>query len=231
LFETTRAGVKKSAEIYINLCTLLDRLAKRNEGLAADHGRLAASLQTLTEASADTYKSDASAVGLLNEGLTATSRHLTRSKELLEDEARGWDLGVLEDLKRQRDELVSMRELFERRDRLDTDSIPKLQARIARSEEKLRGVQAKPAELVKPGEAEKIQEGIVRDKADIVRQHARRVLVKECLKDECAYFMGSQGHVRGWNREWAQERTKYAELQADCWRALGEELEGLEVSQ
>lgn len=33
LFETTRSGIRRSAELYINLCNLMDRLAKRNKGL------------------------------------------------------------------------------------------------------------------------------------------------------------------------------------------------------
>ena len=39
LFDTVRAGVKRSSEVYINLCVLLERLVRRSEGLAADHLR------------------------------------------------------------------------------------------------------------------------------------------------------------------------------------------------
>lgn len=100
LFETTRTGVRRSAEIYINLCNLLDRLAKRNEGLAADQLRLSLSLQTLTDVSKDTYATDTNDVPLLNDGLHAMAKHISNSQSLLEDEARAWDQGVLEDLKR-----------------------------------------------------------------------------------------------------------------------------------
>jgi sorting nexin-8 len=100
LFETTRTGVRRSADIYINLCNLLDRLAKRNEGLAADQLRLSISLQSLTDVSQDTYSTDTNDVPLLNEGLHAMAKHISNSQSLLEDEARAWDQGVLEDLKR-----------------------------------------------------------------------------------------------------------------------------------
>lgn len=221
----------------------MDRLSKRNEGLAADQLRLSLSLQSLTDASADTYSTDTNDVPLLNEGLQATAKHLSNSQSLLEDEAKAWDQGVLEDLKRQRDALVSMREMFDRRDRYDKDNIPHLERRIANNENKLVAIRAKPEGLVKPGEIEKVVEAIIKvrgvftkndrvtdtskDKESIVAQHARGVFVKECLRDELIYFQSSQYHVSKWNQDWAQERVKYSEMQADNWRQLHEELESM----
>lgn len=151
----------------------MDRLAKRSEGLAADHLRLSLSLQSLTDASQDTYATDASDVPMLNEGLNSTAKHLSNSQSLLEDEARAWDEGVLEDLKRQRDALVSMRELFDRRDRYDKDNIPGLEKRIESNESKLLALRSKPEGTVKPGEVERVTEAIikVRFRASFLTQH------------------------------------------------------------
>jgi sorting nexin-8 len=162
LFSRTRAGVKRSAELYITICNVMDRLVKRSEGVAADHARIALSLISLTEASADTYATDTNDVPLLNDGLQAMSRHLRTAQSLMEDEARAWDEGVLEDLKRQRDALVSLRDLFDRRERLDRDNIPALEKRIAANEAKLASLRAKPEGMVKPGEIEKVVEAIIK---------------------------------------------------------------------
>jgi sorting nexin-8 len=140
----------------------MDRLVKRTEGVAADHARLALSLISLAEASADTYATDASDVPLLNDGLSCMSKHLRQAQGLMEDEARAWDQGVLEDLKRQRDALVSLRDLFDRRERLDKDNIPYLEKRIAANEAKLAALRAKPEGMVKPGEIEKVVEAIIK---------------------------------------------------------------------
>ena len=140
----------------------MDRLVKRTEGVAADHGRIAMSLSSLTESSADVYATDTNEIPLLNDGLIAMSKHLQACQTLLEDESRGWDEGVLEDLKRQRDALVSVRELFERRERLDKDNIPYLEKRIQTNENKLATLRAKPEGAVKPGEIEKVAENIVK---------------------------------------------------------------------
>jgi sorting nexin-8 len=139
----------------------MDRVAKRHEGVAADQLRLSLSLQALTDVSLNTYATDTNDVPLLNEGLQATAKHLSNSQSLLEDEAKAWDQGVLEDLKRQRDELVSMRDMFERRDRYDKDNIPHLEKRILNNENKLAALRGRP-EGVKHGEVEKLTEAIIK---------------------------------------------------------------------
>ncbi|KAK4196431.1 putative sorting nexin mvp-1 [Triangularia verruculosa] len=227
LFSRTRAGVRRSAELYITVCNIMDRLVKRSEGVAADHARVALTLTSLTEASADTYATDTNEVPLLNDGLQAMSRHLRTAQGLLEDEARAWDEGVLEDLKRQRDALVSLRDLFDRRERLDKDNIPQLERRIATNETRLAALRAKPEGMVKPGEVEKVVEAIIKDKESIVNQHNRSVFVKECIRDELVVFQQTQYHVSRWNQDWAQERVKYSEMLADNWRRLIDELEGM----
>ena len=226
-FDTVRSGVRRSSEIYISLCTLLERLAKRNEGLAADNLRFSLALQTLTESSADTYSMDTNDVPLLNEGINSTAKHLSTSQSLLEDEARAWDEGVLEDLKRQRDCLVGMRDMFDRRDRYARDNIPQLERRIEASENKLQQLRQKPQGNVKPGEIEKVESSIISDKESIVQQHARGVLIKECVRDEIMFFQHSQYVVSKLHQDWSQERVKYAELQASNWRALSEEVENM----
>ncbi|EON69493.1 hypothetical protein W97_08753 [Coniosporium apollinis CBS 100218] len=226
-FDTVRSGVKRSAEMYIGLCNMMERLCKRNEGIAVENARFSQALQKLTEVTKDTYAIDTNDVPLLNQGLSSTAKHLSASQSLLEDEARAWDEGVLEDLKMQRDCLVAMRDLFERRDRLAKDNIPQLEKRIQSNENKLQGLRSRPEGAGKPGDVEKVEEAIVRDKQSIVNQHARGVFIKECVRDELLFFQQSQYHVSRLHQDWSQERVKYAELQADNWRALSEEVEGM----
>ena len=58
-------------------------------------------------------------------------------------------------------------------------------------------------------------------------QHNRSIFVKECIRDELIYFQNTQYHVSRWNQDWAQERVKYSELQADNFRGLVDSLEGM----
>lgn len=159
-FDTVRSGVRRSAELYINLCNLVERLCKRQEAIAAEYGRFGMNLTSITETTNDAFAIDTNEVPLLNEGIKATAKHLGTSQGLLEDEGRAWDEGVLEDLKSVRDGLVSLRDLFDRKDRLARDNIPQLEKRILQSENKLQGIKAK-GEAAKPGEAERVETSIV----------------------------------------------------------------------
>jgi sorting nexin-8 len=247
-FETVRSGVRRSADLYINLCNLVERLCKRKEAIAAEYGRFGMNLTSIAESTNDTFAIDVNDVPLLNEGIKATAKHLSNSQGLLEDESRAWDEGVLEDLKSVRDGMVALRDLFDRKDRLARDNIPQLEKRIISNENKLSGIKAK-GEAAKPGEAEKVETAIVnvseqflvesvgrhdanscdakQDKQSIVNQHARGVFIKECVRDEVVFFQSMIWRVSRTHQDWAQERVKYAELQADCWRALVDGVEGM----
>lgn len=230
-FDTVRSGVKRSADIYVNLCFLLGRLAKRNDGLAADHLRFSLALQSLTEVTKDTYSVDTNDIPSLNEGIAATARHLSASQSLLEDEARAWGDGVLEDLKRQRDCLISVCEMFDRRDRYARDNIPHLERLIETNERKLQELRSRPSGTAKPGEVEKVEESIFKDKESIVQQHARGIFIRECIRDELVHFQQSQYHISRLHQDWSQERVKYSELQADNWRRLSDEVEGMPTGE
>ena len=248
IFDTVRSGVRESSEKYIGLCGLLERLAKRNQRIAADYLRFSQALMAVTETSQSTYATDTNDVPLLNEGISSTAKHLTTSQSLLEDEARAWDEGVLEDFKKQRDTLVSIRDMFDRRDRFAKDNIPYLERRIESNENKLAGLMGRPEGApAKPGEQEKLEQAVravstlwnlvwgiadtQQDKQSIVDQHARGVFIKECIRDELVFFQQSQYQVSRLHQDWSQERVKYAELQADNWRALSEEVDNMPLGE
>ena len=160
-FDTVRLGVKQAAEAYIGICGLMERLIKRRRGVGADYSRFSQALTGLAESSKSTYSLDTSDVSLLNEGIHSTARHLASSQGLMEDECRAWDEGVLEDFKKQRDTLVSVRDMFDRRDRYARDNIPQLERRIESNENKLAGLMGRPEGApAKPGEQERLEAAV-----------------------------------------------------------------------
>lgn len=171
-FDTVRSGVRRSAELYINLCSLVERLCKRKEAIAGEYGRLTLNLNSITETTNDTYAIDQNDVELLNEGIRGTAKHIGTSQALLEDEARAWDEGFLEDLKTMRDALVSMRDMFDRRDRYAKDNIPQLEKRIQQNEQKLQNIQAK-GDAAKAGEADKVANAITAVRSPSCRRAKR----------------------------------------------------------
>lgn len=229
MFERSRTGIRRSAGIYTTLCVLMDRLIKRNEGFAAEQSRISRSLVSLSDASEDTYSIVVNDVPLLKKIFINSAKHLNDSQALLNDEAKAWDLGVLEELKKQRDSLVSMRELFDRRDKYDVDNIPILERRILKNKNKLAEIIDKKEEMAKSGEVGRLTEAISKDNRSIVSQNARGIFVKECIFDELKYFQQTQYNICTWNKDWAYERVKYSELQADNWKQLNEVLECINI--
>jgi sorting nexin-8 len=209
----------------------MERLVKRNEGLASDSAKFSQAVSHLTDATSDSYAIDPNDVPLLNEGIKSTAKHLATTQTLLEDEARAWDTGVSEDLKSIRDNFVSMRDLFDRRDRLARDNIPQLERRIETSENKLQQLRQKPPGQVKPGEIEKVESSIMADKESIVQQHARGVFIQECVRDEIVTFQTTIYAISRMHQDWSQERVKYAELQASNWRSLVDQLESMPLGE
>ncbi|RKF78862.1 Sorting nexin mvp1 [Golovinomyces cichoracearum] len=228
LFESSRAGIRKSAAIYINLCSLIDRLAKRKEGFAADQLRISRSLELLSDVTADTYTINTNNVPLLNKILMTSAKKLIDSQDLMIDESKSWELGVLEEFKKQRDSLVSMRDLFDRRDLHDHDNIPQLERAIQKNKAKLDDL------LLKSGgesteQTKKLEETIQKDQESIDSQRARRIFMKECIREELEYFQNTQNQILNLSKNWALELVKYSELQADNWKQLKEELEKLTI--
>ncbi|TQS38255.1 hypothetical protein Golomagni_01245 [Golovinomyces magnicellulatus] len=228
LFESTRAGICKSAALYINLCSLIDRLAKRKEGFAADQLRISRSLELLSDVTADTYTINTNNVPLLNKILMTSAKKLLDSQDLMIDEAKSWELGVLEEFKRQRDSLVSMRDLFDRRDLYDKDNIPQLERAIEKNETKINDLRLKSGQD-STEQIKKLEETINKDLESKKSQLARRVFVKQCIREELEYFQNTQNQIHHLSKSWALEFVKYSELQADNWKQLKEELEKLTV--
>ena len=85
------------------------------------------------------------------------ARGLDLVSGVLGDESRAWDEGILEDLKRQRDVLVAMKEVFERKDRLAGDNVPSLEKRITNNESKIQTIRAKPDAAAKVDQIAKLE--------------------------------------------------------------------------
>lgn len=71
----------------------------------------------------------------------------------------------------------------------------------------------------------------MQDKQSIVDQHARGVFIKECVRDELLFFQSTQYRISRLHQDWAQERVKYSELQADNFRAMIDTVERMPLGE
>ncbi|ODQ55147.1 hypothetical protein SAICODRAFT_17546 [Saitoella complicata NRRL Y-17804] len=224
--ERVRTALKVQGQTWIGMCALLERLARRQEGFAMDLFRVSLSLGALVDDSSASIcpTPNCQACPTTNTGLSLVSKHLQHAQGLLEDESRAWDDGVLEDLKRQRDKVVGMREMFERWEKGSGDDVAKLEKRIRTSEGKIANLRLKEG---KEGEITKLGQGIIQDKATIAQLMTRRVLIRQCLLDEIVYFHKSQTHVGRLWQGFAAELVKYGELGAENWRRMDAGVQGV----
>lgn len=68
------------------------------------------------------------------------------------------------------------------------------------------------------------------DKQAVIEQRERDMLIQDCIRQELFYFNQSQYDISQLHKEWCQERVKYAELQADNWRSLIDQLDQMPSS-
>jgi sorting nexin-8 len=98
----------------------------------------------------------------IDNGLRSVARGLDLVSGVLGDESRAWDEGILEDLKRQRDVLIAMKDVFDRKDRLAGDNIPSLEKRIVNNESKIATIRGKSDVALKVDQISKLDQQIVK---------------------------------------------------------------------
>jgi sorting nexin-8 len=125
-------------------CHILDRLRHRIRLTSVDYARYANFLTQLSEDTDLCPVSSCADCPSIDNGLRSVARGLDLVSGVLGDESRAYDEGILEDLKRQRDVLVAMKETFDRRDRLAGDNVPSLEKRITNTEVKIQTIRSKP---------------------------------------------------------------------------------------
>ncbi|CAG8451678.1 14646_t:CDS:10 [Acaulospora colombiana] len=121
---------------YRNMCNLMERIARRQEGMATDYMRYSLAMNSMIEKEKGCYVADCYNCNQVINGLEQVSSHFQKTSSILEDMLTTLET-VLENLKRHRDLLVSFRETFERRDRLAVDMTESLNSRIAANQAKL----------------------------------------------------------------------------------------------
>jgi sorting nexin-8 len=145
---------------YSRQCRILDRLRHRIRLTSIDYSRYANFLTQLSEDTDLCPVATCVDCPSIDNGLRSVARGLDLVSGVLGDESRAYDEGILEDLKRQRDVLVAMKEAFDRRDRLAGDNVPSLEKRITNNEVKIQTIRGKPDADTKVDQITKLEEQI-----------------------------------------------------------------------
>ncbi|KAG5518601.1 hypothetical protein PMAC_002997 [Pneumocystis sp. 'macacae'] len=223
-FDEIIMNIKKTINLqidnYIQLCLIMERLLKYQQESATDMMLFALCLNVLSEKNKFVFTNGIvnDFISHINQGMSVVSKHFLTTQEFLEEEAKVLNEGILEDLKCQRDNLIAIKNMFDRKDKLDVDNISFLEKRIDTNLDKLTSLDMKTD--LNSLDKEKIEKSIMKDKELIANQRSRHFFINKCILTEIIYFQISQIYIGKLYRDYAQERIKYSELLAENWRSM-----------
>ncbi|KTW29928.1 uncharacterized protein T551_01872 [Pneumocystis jirovecii RU7] len=213
-----RKTINFQIDNYIQLCLIVERLLKYQEGsFIILFSLILINIESATEMMLFSLLIN-DFISHINQGISVVSKHFLTAQELLEEEAKVLNEEILEDLKCQRDGLIAIKNMFDRKDRLDIDNISFLEKRVDNNLDKLSSLNVKVGMNLL--DKEKIEKFIMKDKELIATQKSRRFLVNKCILTEIIYFQISQIYIGKLYKDYAQERIKYTELLAENWRSM-----------
>jgi hypothetical protein len=218
----------RSHDSVVQLCVLLDRVAKRQEAQAVDSAKIAYNLGAALPPSARVLYSvaDDGCVQQITRGLSRASARIETDCQLQQDEARGSQVGVLEEAKKYREALGSMRELFDRLEKYGGNNIPLLEKRIQQNQGRVTLARQRKALM---SEIEKLDRAIKMDTEMIAAHKNRTWLIRECITEEIGLFQKTQLQISKLLQEFCVDKIKYAELYSDNWGGLDNDVMDLPV--
>ncbi|KAG0025775.1 Sorting nexin mvp1 [Podila clonocystis] len=217
-----------SVEYYRGMVHVMDRIQKRTEANAADYTRFSLALNALADCEKQCHVEECYSCGQLSQGYIKIGSHISQSSLLLEEQGIAIQRGMVEDLKRHRDLLVSLMELLQRRDRNNFFSLTQtLKKRIEANEIKLKNAQASvtsgPPD-VDPGQFESIIEkltaSIAADHDELKTQEQRSILLQHTLWTEIMYYHKNQAQVAIMYQNFVREQIKTSQSLTDNWSSL-----------
>ncbi|KAG2181385.1 hypothetical protein INT43_008968 [Umbelopsis isabellina] len=217
----TKVGgtMNSSIEHYRNMCFTVERMIKRSEAQANDYIRYSDSLRSLSETSQHCYLENCEECGRVAHGCLAVAEHIQKASNIVDDKCVSATNGILENLKRHRDLLVSFKELLDRKEKLAVNQIDGLNKRIAMNQTKVnqnRGV---------PGlehEVERIDAALKTDREDLQYQTRRQIYIQYCMYKELEYLHKQQGFVSVMYQNFVNDQIKFSQLALNNWKHLEE---------
>ncbi|KAF9911933.1 Sorting nexin mvp1 [Lobosporangium transversale] len=239
--ETIKKRLPASIEYYRSMVHVFDRIQKRTEANAADYTRLSLALNALADCERKCHIDDCYNCGQLSQGYNKIGSHFSQTSGLLEEQAHATQRGMVENLKRHRDLLVSVQELLQRRDYSKEGSLSEvLRKRIASNENKLKSLKnsAETAAAATPNsgsgspsavgdsvglydaQIERVTNNINSDRAELEIQNQRAILLQHTLWMEITYYHKCHAQIATMYQAFVHGQMKTCQSLYDNWKAL-----------
>ncbi|KAF9912184.1 Sorting nexin mvp1 [Linnemannia zychae] len=239
--EAVKRRLPASIEYYRTMVATLDRIQKRSEASAADYTRFSLAVGALADCEKQCHIDDCYNCGQLSNAYGKIGSHFSQASALMDHQARSAQQGMVESLKRHRDLLISVRELFQRRDRIREGNMSEmLKKRIASNEAKLKTLRTSAANANGAGGAadggvsgsdsasiglydaqiEKVTNNINSDRAELEIQAQRAALLQHTLWMEITFYHKSHSLIAGMYQSYVHEQMKSSQSLFDNWKSL-----------
>ncbi|CEP17235.1 hypothetical protein [Parasitella parasitica] len=217
--QKARKRVSAAIHHYVNLCYIMERMIRRMHGQASDFSRYSIALNSLAEAELRYHAGECRNCQHVVKGYETVAKHMQAESSILEDQVGNATDGVLENLKRFRDLLVSFRDLDERRAKLSVNQTEAISKRIAANRNKVHQNKGVPGLEV---EVEKLEESIRADELELSSQQDREIFIKFCMWSELIYLHKQQAFVSLLYQSFVQDSIQFSNLRATNWQDLEE---------
>ncbi|KAF9149780.1 Sorting nexin mvp1 [Linnemannia schmuckeri] len=240
--ESIKRRLPASVEYYRSMVHVMDRVQKRTEANAGDYMRFSLALNALADCEKHCHVEECYSCGQLSQGYGKIGSHLGQASNVLEEQARATQRGVVEDLKRHRDLLVSVMELLQRRERArEGGLVEMLKKRITNQEQKLTHLRTTAAATAaaaartegggdggyggsEPGiydaQIEKLVQNIQSDRAELETQSQRAILINHTLWMEVLFYHKNQASIAAIYQNFVHEQIKTSQSLTDTWESL-----------
>ncbi|GAB5588904.1 Sorting nexin mvp1 [Umbelopsis nana] len=211
------SNIAASIEHYKNMCFAVERMIKRTEAQASDYSRYSLALRSLVDVSRACHQDDCSQCYQVAQGCEAVSTHIMKASTILEDKSAAATNGILENLKRHRDLLVSFKELLERKEKLAVNQIDALNKRINFNQTKVNQHRGVPG---LENEVERLDQALKADRTELEYQTRRQIYIQHCMFKELTYLHKQQGFVSVMYQSFVNDQIKFSQLSFNNWKSL-----------
>ncbi|GAA5799625.1 hypothetical protein HPULCUR_005041 [Helicostylum pulchrum] len=212
-----RKRVAAGINHYVNLCFIMERMIRRMHGQATDFSRYSIALNSLAEAELRYHAGECRNCQYVVKGYENVAKHMQSESSILEDQVGNATDGVLENLKKFRDLLVSFRDLDERRGRISTSQMEVIEKRLQANRAKVHQNKGVPG---LESDVEKLEESIRTDETELTHQQDRQIFIRYCMWSEMTYLHKQQAFVSSLYQSFVKDSILFSKLRADNWQDL-----------
>ncbi|KAI9271716.1 hypothetical protein BDA99DRAFT_500821 [Phascolomyces articulosus] len=202
---------------YNNKCIVLERLNRICEVQSREFVRYSITLNAMSEVEQECYVPGCQSCPQVVRGYEAVAKHMQRAGTILDDQALAATNGVLENLKRHRDLLISFKEMIERKERLEVNQLDSLSKKISANKAKVnqnRGVPGLESEV------ERLDIAIESDQDKLTYQLNRDTHIQYCVASELSYIHKQQAFISLMYQNYVHEQLQFTRQLGDNWKVL-----------